>query len=91
MVKVNLKKVAVKGIDGTVKEIDFSKEIGNAIYNTTKDIGELDLAREIYHTGNVELTKEQAIIVQAIVDQNFLAWAKEPLLAELNKIINSKK
>ena len=89
--KVNLSKVAVKGIDGTAKEIDFSKEIGNAIYNTTKDIGELDLAREIYHNGNVELTKEQAIIVQAIVDQNFLAWAKEPLLAELNKVINSKK
>ena len=88
--KVNLSKVAVKGIDGKVENVDFSKEIGNAIFKTTKDIGELDLAREIYHNGNVDITKEQAIVVKAFVYQNFLAWAKQPLMAELDKVINFK-
>lgn len=89
--KVNFKEVPVKGIDGTVTKTDLSKEVGNAIFSTTKDIGELDLARSIYHDGNVDLTKKQAQIVRAQVEQNFFAWAKEPLFAELDKVINLKK
>ena len=69
---------------------DFGKEIGNAIFSITKDICELDLARSIYHDGNVDLTKEQTQIVRAQVEQNFLVWTKESLLAELDKVTNLK-
>ena len=41
MKKLNFKSVQVTDIDGTVKELDFSKEIGNLIFRTTKDLGEL--------------------------------------------------
>lgn len=88
--KVNFKKIGVKDIEGKIVERDFSKEIGNSIFSTTKDIGELDLARDIYHKGDVELTKEQAQMIREHVERNYLAWAKEALLPSLDSIINVK-
>ena len=54
MKKLNFKSVPVTDIDGTVKEMDLSKEIGNIIFRTTKDLGELEIAREIYQKGETE-------------------------------------
>ena len=89
--KVNFAKIMVKDIEGKTAPRDFSKEIGNTIFSTTKDIGELDLARDIYHKGEVDLSKEQAQLVKGYVEQNFLAWAKEAILPSLDAVINYKE
>ena len=89
--KVDFRKIGVKDIEGKVSPRDFSKEIANTIFSTTKDIGELDLARDIYHKGEVELSKEQAQLVKGYVEQNFLAWAKEAILPSLDAVINYKE
>ncbi len=87
--KINFTKISVKDIEGKKTDRDFSHEIGNTIFQTTRDIGELDLARDIYHKGEVDLTKEQAQTIKNHVEQNFVAWAKEALLPALETAINS--
>jgi hypothetical protein len=57
--KVDFTKVAVENIEGKVEYIDYSKQIGNVIYSQTKELGEVELARDIYKNGIVNLTKEQ--------------------------------
>ena len=89
--KIDFRKIMVKDIEGKKVPHDFSKEMGNAIFSTTKDIGELDLARDIYHKGEVDMTKEQAQMVKALADRNFFAWAKEAIFPALDLIINFKK
>lgn len=86
--KVDFRKICMTDIEGKKTPRDFSKEIGNVIFATTKEIGELDLARDIYHKGEVELTKEQAQMVKGYVDANFLAFAKEAILPALEAVIN---
>lgn len=79
MKKLNFKNVPVTDIDGTVKELDFSKEIGNLIFRTTKDLGELETAREIYQKGEIEADAKTAEMIKKYIDENFVAFAKEAL------------
>lgn len=76
--KINFKKITVTDIDGNNSIVDVSKELGNAIYNHTQDIGELDFAREIYHKGEIDLSIEQIAIVRKYMDTGgFFAFVKE--------------
>lgn len=61
--KVDFTKITVENIEGGREKIDFSKQLGNAIYNQSKDLGEVELAREIYKNGTVELTEEQCKMI----------------------------
>ena len=79
MKKLNFKSVQVTDIDGTVKEMDLSKEIGNIIFRTTKDLGELETAREIYQKGEIEVDDKTADMIKKYIDENFVAFAKEAL------------
>lgn len=56
--KVNFKNIQVKDIEGNNSTVDIAKMLGNVIYQKTADLGELELAREIYKNGEVELTQE---------------------------------
>lgn len=49
-------KLEVLNIRNEVETVDYSEYLGNVIYNTTPDLGALDKAREIFHTGKTELT-----------------------------------
>lgn len=76
--KIDFRKIEVKDLDGNKSTVDVSKELGNAIYRTTQDIGELELAREIYKSGEAELTDEQIAIVRKYMDAGgFFAFVKE--------------
>ena len=79
MKKLNFKNVPVTNIDGTVKEMDLSKEIGNIIFRTTKDLGELEIAREIYHKGEIEVDEKTADMIKMHIDENFVAFIKVAL------------
>jgi hypothetical protein len=88
--KVDFRKVEIKDIEGKKVPHDLSKDLGNAIFKQTTDLGELDLARDIYHKGEVDLNKKDAEIIKHYVEEYFLAFIKETLIPVLDLIINEK-
>ena len=86
---MNLKEIEIKGIDRICQTIKFDyKGLANYIFNNTKDIGELELARELYKKGYIELDKEKAMALKAYIGEAFGAVVQESLYPELDKIIN---
>lgn len=69
----------------------MSKELGNAIYGKTADIGELELAREIYKNGEVNVDATNGAIIMKYVCEGFLAFVQEAVCPLLKDIINPKK
>lgn len=60
MMRIDFRKIEVIDIEGNKSTIDVSQKFANAIYQNTGDIGELEIAREMYNNGVVDLTTEQA-------------------------------
>lgn len=91
--RIDFRKIEVEiNIDGTTEQINVCKELGNAIYQNTPDLGELDFAREIYHSGEVEIDATRVEIVRKYMDvAQFFARVKAGVNKELDKIINPKK
>lgn len=58
MKKINFKAVPCEMVDGSVVEIDLSKELANIIYTNAKEVGEAVFAQDLYKEGEVELTEE---------------------------------
>lgn len=81
--KVNFKNIQVKDIEGNNSTVDIAKMLGNVIYQKTADLGELELAREIYKNGEVELTQEQVECVKSCVKTGFVAFVQEAVIAML--------
>lgn len=91
IMKIDFRKIKVKDIEGKESNLDLSKELGNSIYRNTADLGELELARNIYKDGEVEINAEQAAILNKYVREGFLAFVQEALCPVLDEIINPKK
>ena len=89
--RIDFSKIDTQDIEGNKSTVNISKELGNAIYNKTADIGELELAREIYKQGEVEVDAEKASIIVKYVNETFLAFVKEAICPVLEDIINPKK
>ena len=71
--KIDFRKIEVKDIEGNNSTVDIAKMLGNAIYQKTADLGELELAQNIYKNGEVELSPEQADRIKEYVRTNFVA------------------
>lgn len=71
--KIDFRKIEVKDIEGNNSTVDIAKMLGNAIYQKTADLGELELAQTIYKNGEVELSTEQAERIREYVRTNFVA------------------
>lgn len=91
MKKVDFRKIELTNIEGNKFTYDLSKELGNDIYNKTSDIGELELARELYLKGEIEVDVAKAEILKKYIDTGYKAFVKETLIPVLNQIINPKK
>ncbi|NLZ87402.1 MAG: hypothetical protein GX912_10515 [Gammaproteobacteria bacterium] len=89
--KIDFRKILVKDIEGNESTFDISKELGNDIYNKTADIGELELARELYLKGEIELDAIKVEILKKYIDEGYKAFVKEALNPILDKVINLKK
>ena len=89
--KIDFRKIEVKDIEGDNSTLDMAKELGNTIYKKTADLGELDLARDIYKNGEVELDAGQASVLIKYVREGFLAFVQEAVCPLLDEIINSKQ
>ena len=71
--KIDFRNIQVKDIEGNNSTVDIAKMIGNAIYQKTADLGELELAQQIYKNGEVELSTNQAERIKEYVRTNFVA------------------
>lgn len=71
--KIDFRKIQVKDIEGNDSTVDIAKVLGNTIYQKTADLGELELAQNIYKNGEVELSPEQAERIKEYVKTNFVA------------------
>ena len=84
--KIDFRKIQVKDIEGNNSTVDIAKMLGNAIYQKTADLGELELAQRIYKNGEVELSTDEAERIKEYVRTNFVAVVQvavnEALLVE---------
>ena len=71
--KIDFRNIQVKDIEGNNSTVDIAKMLGNAIYQKTADLGELELAQQIYKNGEVELSTNQAERIKEYVRTNFVA------------------
>lgn len=84
--KIDFRKIEVKDIEGKENSLDISKMLGNAIYQRTSDLGELELAQNIYKNGEVELSPEQAEQIKGYVKTNFVAFVQVAVNEALSKV-----
>ena len=71
--KIDFRKIQVKDIEGNNSTVDIAKMLGNAIYQKTADLGELELAQQIYKNGEVEVSPEQAESIKKYGSTGFVA------------------
>lgn len=86
--KIDFRKIELKDVEGNSFEMDVSRELGNSIYRDTTDIGELELAREIYLKGEVEVDSAKAAVLRRYVERGYKAFVKEAVIPVLDRIIN---
>ncbi len=85
--KVDFRKIEALDIEGNKSSFDISKELGNAIYRNTPDLGELEFAQEIYKNGEVEVDSYKAGIVRTYMEKGkFLAFIKKSVYELLDSI-----
>lgn len=72
--KVDFNNIEVETLNGEKKVFKIAEELGNAIFAKTQDLGELELAREIYKNGEVEVTEQQAQMLNDYIKKVFLAF-----------------
>ena len=86
-VKVDFKKLMVEiNFEGDLVEVDTRKELANALYQTTSDIGLADFAREIYYSdGEVEVPKEYIEPILNISASRFVVPVQKALNSKLKQ------
>lgn len=89
--KIDFRKIELKDVEGIPFMMDVAKELGNSIYNETVDLGELELAREIYLKGEIDVDPAKAEVIKRYIDGGYRAFVKEALIPVLDNIINSIK
>ncbi|WP_298048194.1 hypothetical protein [uncultured Bacteroides sp.] len=58
--KIDFRKIEVTDLDGNKSTVDVAKGFANTIYRHTGDLGEFNLAQDIYWKGEVDISPEQA-------------------------------
>nr|DAN32920.1 MAG TPA: hypothetical protein [Caudoviricetes sp.] len=58
--KIDFRKIELTDLEGNKSTIDVSKAFGNAIFQHTGDLGEFNLAQDIFRKGEVDISPEQA-------------------------------
>ncbi|MCF2583382.1 hypothetical protein [Bacteroides caecigallinarum] len=83
--KVDFKKIMVEiNFEGDLVEVDTRKELANALYQTTSDIGLADFAREIYYSdGEVEVPEEYIEPILNISASRFIVPVQKALSDKL--------
>lgn len=73
MKTIDFRKIAVADIEGNVKELDFSKHLGNHMYMNATHISEAELGKKIYHEGVAEIERGmETFVIRMAKDSGML-------------------
>jgi hypothetical protein len=86
MKTVDLSKLKIEMIDGSIMEYDLSKELAEVIFKTTQSLAEHSFCLDLYKNPIVELTDDNKAIIEKYVDKYFKAFVK----VAVNKLLNEK-
>lgn len=87
MKRIDFTALEIERIDGTKSDVNIAEQFGNALYNITRDIACLDLAKKIYYSqGIVELDSDEVKILHGeIINMDmpvFMRYGLEKVLKE---------
>ena len=70
--KVNFKELPIQiELEGELMRIDVRKDIGNYIYQNSRDLGALELARKIYHSdGEIEISQQELDSLKILIEES---------------------
>lgn len=83
MKTIDLSKLNIEMIDGSIIEYDLSKELAEVIFKTTQSLAEHSFCLDLYKNPIVELTEDNKRIIKDYTDKYFKAFVK----VAVNKII----
>lgn len=76
MKTVDLSKLKIEMIDGSIMEYDISKELAEIIFKSTQSLAEHSFCLDLYKNPIVELTDENKSIIEKYVGQYFKAFVQ---------------
>ena len=88
---MNFKEIKLKDLEGNEAVYDVSKSLGNIIYQSTADLGMLDVAQQIYKKGSIDLTdeaKEELLRILSDTRTPLIAVVKQELINRINGLKN---
>lgn len=88
---INFRNITIKNIEGEESTVDISKDLGNLLYNSAVSQEGLEISRELYHNGEMDVTKENVEVLKGIIAGNFLAVIQESLNPIFDKIMNTEE
>lgn len=74
--KIDLSKLSIKQLDGSVIEHDFSKELAQAIFSNTQSISEHSFSVDLFKNPIVELTDENKTLIKETTEKYFKAFVQ---------------
>ena len=74
--KVDLSKLQIEMLDGSIKEYDLSKELAEIIFKTTQSLAEHSFCSDLYKNPIVELTDENKAIIKEYTEKYFKAFVQ---------------
>ena len=93
--KLDFGKVIVTGVDGKVidndNQLKLHQLLGNLIYTKTNDLNMLELAQKIYKGVPVELREEEVKEIRRVINENFLAFVRKPVMDYLDRQMTDKE
>ncbi len=84
MKTIDLSKLKIEMIDGSIIEYDLSKELAEVIFKTTQSLAEHSFCLDLYKNPIVELTDENKAIIEKYVKQYFKAFIQ----VAVNRLLN---
>ena len=81
---VDLSKLSITQLDGSVIEHDFSKDLAQAIFSNTQKIDEHSFAVDLYKNPIVALTEENKAIIKEYTEKYFKAFVQ----VAINELLN---
>lgn len=88
MKKIDFGKINVEiNFEGDIVEVDARKPLGNAIHQTTNDIGFDEFAKKIYFSeGEIEIPEEYINPLKSVVAQFLIV----PVQTAINKLLDNQ-
>ena len=86
MARIDFSKITILDIEGREVKRDISKDLGNILYYTARDIAASELGKRIYYDKEIEVDAKSATILRKTVGENFslfLTTALDPVLDEI--------